>query len=400
MPRLSVALLLTLLLAAPPHAPAALGRIDIPVAVDGGAVITVETTWPENRAARALVVVVVGTGGTADPYLNPELHMATYDPDHRGGLTAKLLAAGYAVAYFGQRGYAPLRSCISGNSARERAAAFVTRCLDPKVRAGVDFAAITADTGRVFAALARHPRTRHLAQIAMPYSEGMHHVSAAVGQHAMRLAGIVSVGGPVGSLGNIVPYQVQYEYFVNIATDGFARCPNRELTAEQLFRCAGKWQSPFLLSKMNELMGWPTLTRELLLLRREALRAHWRAAAAQFASLPPDASIGASFEGHYIPSAWNARFPYQQMSAAVGSLEQLGDFDGRVTYLFGTRDHLVPLPAPGPCPARADGSARTRCSIRLIADVGHGLEDESELPPEAVLDEMVRAVDEVADAAA
>ena len=71
---------------------------------------------------------------------------------------------------------------------------------------------------------------------------------------------------------------------------------------------------------MNELMGWPTLTREQLPLRREALRAHWRAAAAQFASLSPDASIGASFEGHYIPSAWNARFPYQQMSASVGSI--------------------------------------------------------------------------------
>jgi len=400
MSRPLITLLLAASLAVPFRTAAAPRRLDIPVTVDGGAVITVETAWPEKRPARALVVVVAGTGGTADPYLNPELHKPAYDPDHRGGLTGKLLAAGYAVAYFGQRGYAPLRSCISGNSARERAAAFVTHCLDPKVRAGVDFAAITADTGRVFAALARHPRTRHLAQIAMPYSEGMHHVSAAVGQHAIWLAGIVSVGGPVEALGSIVPYQVQYEYFVNIATDGFAHCPNRELTAEQLFGCAGKWQSPFLLSKMNELMGAPTLTRQQLLLRREVLRAHWRAAAAQFASLSPDASIGGSFEGHYIPSAWNARFPYQQMSAAVGSLELLGAFDGRVTYLFGTRDHLVPLPAPGPCPARPDGSARTRCSIRLIADVGHGLEDESELPPDAVLDEMVRAVDEVADAAA
>lgn len=395
--RLSAALLLLLL--PPPHAFAAPERIDIPVSVDGGAVITVETAWPENRAARALVVVVAGTGGTADPYLNPELHMTTYDPDHRGGLTAKLLAAGYAVAYFGQRGYAPLRSCISGRTARERAAAFVAHCLDPKVRAGVDLAAITADTGRVFAALARHPRTRHLAQIAMPYSEGMHHVSAAVGQHTMRPAGIVSVGGPVASLGSIVPYQVQYDYFIDIATAGFARCPHRELTAEQLFRCAGRWQSPALLAKMNELMGAPTLAREQLPLRRELLRMHWRAAAAQFASLSPDASIGASFEGHFIPSAWNARFPYQQMSAEVGSLDQLGAFDGRVIYLFGTRDHLIPLPAPGPCPARADGSARTGCSIRLIADVGHGLEDESELPPNAVLDAMVRAVDEVADGA-
>jgi hypothetical protein len=49
--KLSAALLLTLFLAMPPHALAAPGRIDIPVTVDGGAVITVETAWPENRAS-------------------------------------------------------------------------------------------------------------------------------------------------------------------------------------------------------------------------------------------------------------------------------------------------------------------------------------------------------------
>ncbi len=38
------------------------------------------------------------------------------------------------------------------------------------------------------------------------------------------------------------------------------------------------------------------------------------------------------------------------MTRSVGSLEQLGAFDGRVTYLFGIRDHLIPLPAPGALP--------------------------------------------------
>ena len=397
MPRLFPALLFTVLLGSAAPTLAA-ERLDIPVAVDSGAIITVETAWPA-QAARALVVVVPGTGGVSDPYLNPELHQANYDPDHRGGLTSRLLAAGYAVAYFGQRGYAPLRSCISGSSASERAAAFVAHCLDPKVRAGVDLPTITADTGRVFTALAQHPRTRGLRQIALPYSEGMHHVSAAIGQHAMRPAAIVAVGGPIGSLGAIVPYQLRYEYFANIAGAAFARCPDRALTAEQLFRCAGKWTSPDLLSKMNELMAAPTLTRQQLPLRRETMRAHYRAVSAQFAALAPDAPIGASFEGHFMPVAWSARFPYQQMSAAVSTLDQLGAFDGPVVYLFGTRDHLIPLPTPGACPRRSNGSLPVRCSIRLIDEVGHGLEGDSGLPPGAVLDELVRTVDEVAAAA-
>jgi len=397
MPRLFLALFLIALAASMPAA-AAPARIDIPVSVDGGAVITVETAWPEGARARALVVVVPGTGGLSDPYLNAELRERVYDPDRRGGLTGKLLAAGYAVAYFSQRGYAPLRSCVEGDSPTQRAAALAARCPDPRVRAGVDFVTITADTGRVFAALARHPRTRGLAQIALAYSEGMHHVSAAVGQHAMRPIGIVAVGGPLASLARIVPYQLQYEYFANVASEGFARCPHRDLTAEELFRCAGKWHSPALLAKMSEFMGAPTLRRQLLPLRREATQAYFRAQAAFYASQSAQATIAGNFEGHTIPVAWNGRFQYQQMTAAVGSLDQLGDFDGRVVYLFGMRDHLVPLPAPGACPARPDGSARTTCRVQVIEDVGHGLEDERGFPPDAVLDALLRAVDEVAQA--
>lgn len=371
-------------------------RVDIPVALGDGVTTVVETAWPAAGAPRALVIVVPGTGGLSDPYLNAELRKPVYDPDSRGGMTAKLLAAGYAVAYYNHRGYAPLRTCIRGDTLADRAASFVHRCVDPTVRAWVTLSSITADTARVFGALERHPRTKGLPQVALAFSEGMHHVSTLVGKGNIHPLGIVSVGGPHIPFADAVRYQTTYEYFVKIAQEAFKHCPENELTVDRIFSCAPASTSPDRLSKMRELAGGNVLARNFLPLRRELFLFQYRAAPAYFKSLPPNTTMAGSFEGVLMPVAWNAHFPEEQMAATRSSVDQLGAFGGRIVYLFGALDYLSPLPASGSCRSPVSGaSPPPDCTFRLVAGVGHGLEDANGFVPATILDDLVRTVDEV-----
>jgi hypothetical protein len=364
------------------------------VALDHGARITIELVLPEGRQPKGLVVVVPGSGGVADPYLDAELKRPAYDPDSRGGMTAKLLAAGYAAAYYGQRGYALPRTCISGASTPARAASFVLHCVDPAVRARVSLSSITADTGRVFAALAEHPRTRELRQIALPFSEGMHHVSVLAGQGAIHPAAIVAIGGPQVSVAHVVKYQSSYEHYVEIARKAFARCPGQQLAVDGVFRCAGSPSTPFHLAKMRELASGEVLARDLLPLIRQSFLERYRLGLSP-PHLPENATMSAVYLGHPIPVAWNARYAQEQQTASKSTLEQLGSFDGRVRYLFGALDYYMPLPASGPCRAGSgEPAVPTDCRFRVLDGVGHGLEDESGFVPGAVLDEVIRAIDE------
>ena len=370
-------------------------RIEIPVTLDQGAQTTIELVLPEGRQPKALVVVVPGSGGVADPYLDAELKRPTYDPDSRGGMTAKLLAAGYAAAYYGQRGYALPRTCVRGDSTPARAASFVQHCVDPAVRARVSLSTITADTGRVFAALVEHPRTRGLRQIALPFSEGMHHVSALVGQGAIHPAAIVAIGGPPVSIARVVRYQSSYEYYVEIAGKAFARCLDRQLAVDSVVRCAGSPGTPLHLAKMRELAGGDVLARALLPLRRQLFLDHFRLGMSHAQRLPENATMSAIYLGHPIPVAWNARYAQEQQTASKSTLEQLGSFGGKVIYLFGALDYYMPLPASGPCRSVGGAAALAAdCSFKILDGVGHGLEDDSGFAPGAMLDEVVRTIDE------
>lgn len=382
--------------AAPPPA----SRIDIPVELGQGAYTTVEIAWPTNLVPRALVVVVPNSGGLADPYLNPELKRVAYDPDSRGGLTAKLLTAGYAVAYYGQRGYALPRTCIRGDTPAARAASFVQHCVDYRLRAGVSLSSITADTGRVFTALREHPRTGKLPQIALPFSEGMHHVSVLAGQGAIQPAGIVSIGGPQVPVSHVAWYQTSREHFAALARKAFARCPDKQLTVEKILSCAGSPGTPPQLDKMREFAGGEVLSRDFLPLRQQMFRDIYRLGLHDKV-LPENAILSASFEGHPMPVGWNLRYAQEQQNANKSTVEQLGRYTGKVIYLFGAQDYFFPLPAPGPC--RVEGaktSTPSDCSFRLVDGVGHGLEDASGFSPDAVLDEVVRALDEAGASAA
>lgn len=369
------------------------------VPLGSGVAVQVELVLPTNRVPRALVIVVPGSGGLSDPFSETEMKQSDYDAEHRGGLTAALVEAGFAAAYYSQRGYAPLRDCIRGADFNARAASFAARCVDGRIRAQVSLSTITDDTAKVFSALRQFPRIGGLDQIALAYSEGMHHVSSLVAQGAIVPIGIVGVGGPHISLADTWAYQIRHDFYFNLADKAARRCPATQMTASEILTCAGVIATPTLLAGMNEAIAgnFPLRiqieTRRLLfgqLLQNEV------AGAKRLSQLAPSATMVGAFGGVPLAVAYNAAYAAQAYGAHTASLDWLASFPGKAIYLFGARDHLVPLPAPGPCrPGRPAKSGQGSCEFRIISDLAHGLEDETGMPSAHSLDRLVQALNEV-----
>lgn len=356
--------------------------------VDAGIDIPIELYWP-GQTARALVIVAPNSGGLADPYFDPELRQARYRPDHRGGLVAALGSQGYAVAFFSLRGFALLRDCARGDQFAERAAYFAAHCVNSQVRATSSLATTTADTAAVFQTLALWPQTRHLPQIALAFSEGMHHVTLLAGQGRIAPVGIVGVGGPTAALADLWRYQMQRDYYFQLAQRAFQRCPEAELETDRLFDCAQVPVSAATRAGMQEFVGAHTVSPDTLAARHQLMQTLYQQVQAHYAGDVSHEVMAGAFGGVPLPAAWSGLYYAQVFQARTSTVAQLGGYRGRTIYLLGERDYLQP-PAGGEC------GVGLSCSVRTVRGVGHGLEDDSGFPTAAAMRAIIDAVNAVA----
>lgn len=385
--------LLTLLVCAAmmPAIAAAPSYRQVLATVEAGIDIPVDLYWPAT-APRALVIVAPNSGGLADPYFDPELQQAIYRPDHRGGLVEALTGQDYAVAFFSLRGFAALRDCAHGDQFAARAADFVTHCVNSQLRSTANLATTTADTEAVFHALSGLPLTKKLPQVALAYSEGMHHVTLLAGQGRITPAGIVGVGGPTAPLSALWAYQMQRDFYFQLTQQAFERCRQATLDLDRVFSCAQVPPSAATRAGLQEFIGASAVSPATLAARRQYVQALYQQALAHYAGNVSDEVMPGAFGGVPMPAAWSASYYAQVFQTRASSVAQLHGYGGKTIYLFGQLDYLQP-------PDQHECDHAKRCSTRTVAGVGHGLEDESGLPPAHAMQAIVDAVNTVAAAA-
>jgi hypothetical protein len=371
----------------------------IDVAVADKIAIPVEVAMPKLSTPRALVVVLPGTLGYADPYIEAEMHKTTYNADSRGGLTDSLVGAGYAVAFYSQRGHKLPRDCVRGKNLAERASNFVKECIDQKVSASVTLTVVTDDTAAVFAALSAHPRVGSLAQLVLTTSEGIHHASLLAGRGRIKPLGIVSVGGPLESLGYTAWYQGGNRYYLKLTELAFEKCNRATLSTQEIVSCAGAVRPEGLVAKLDRVFGGSVVQRGELAARWEYWNVAYTNTVNLFLSLPEGAITTGYFAGGYeIPIAGASRYYAQMYGYKSSSVEHLKSFKGKVVYLFGEAETQVALPLSPKCIDRESNAVATfACRTEILPGLAHGLQDGTWLPTKTALERIVNALNEVGE---
>jgi hypothetical protein len=344
---------------------------------------------------RALIVVVPGTDGISDPALIAELKQSEYRPDSRGGLTDLFLRANYAVAFYSQRGLAPPKSCISGNSYEQRLQAYADKCVDVSVRAQVSLRTVTSDTQKVFSALTKHPRLEQMPQIALGLSEGLYHIAQLVKEKAIQPRSIVAVGGPLEALSDAFDYQSNRKYYFHLIAAAFAECKTNNMRVEQVFLCGKTKPTPEKVNIIKELFDGDSTTINNLAARKTLFENAVKQDIQANLQLPANAITTQSVDGRIL-GIWSARRNTEVSLATESASEKMSSFGGGLIFIFGAEDHRVRVPKAGQCRTKLGAQSSTApCEIIVLEGIGHGLEDASGFPTKPALDKLLAAVDSV-----
>ncbi|MQA22715.1 hypothetical protein [Rugamonas rivuli] len=362
--------------------------------LDTGINTTVEVYFPISGKPKALVIAVPGTGGLSDPYFDRELGQSAFMPDSRGGTTAALVNAGYGVAFYSQRGFRQLRTCVAGDTAFERAVSYVEHCIDEPVRAGVTLATITNDTETIFRALSRHPATSTFEQIALAWSEGSYHAATLIGASRIDTRKMVTIGGPVESMSATFEYQLTRQYYFDLADAAFQKCNQTSLTMFELFRCGQVQITQQKHAWAREMADGDVLVRENIPQRKIYFSNFYLDLQKQFASFPRDTAMNGTFRGINIQRAWAAAYYDQVFSSKTKMLENIGKSHGAIGLIYGAADNLVRLPNDHVC-SNAKAAGVEYCAFLILPKLGHGLEDGNEKVSSIALDAVVKTIDSI-----
>jgi pimeloyl-ACP methyl ester carboxylesterase len=373
----------------------ALDKFELTVSVENEITIQVEVFMPNGGKPRALVVTVPGTDGMGDPYLLRELAQSEYNPDRRGGLTDALLARNYAVAFFSQRGYAAAKSCVAGKNYEQRLQSYADKCVNVGIRAQVSLHTITSDTQKVFSALAKHPRLTQHPQIALALSEGFYHVAQLVKEKTLRPSAIVSVGGPLESLADVLEYQDNRKYYLQKIEAAFSNCKATTMQVEELFKCTKILRSVEKSNALREIFGGDSISINDLAAKKTFFENVTKNYFEAYSKLPKNAILSRSTDGRIL-GIWSARFYSDFFAETQPVAEKLFDFNGGLALLYGAEDHRVLVPKAGQCATsiRAKNS-KSICEVIVLPGLGHGLEDETGDQPKSALKALVAAIENV-----
>ncbi len=332
----------------------------------------------------------------SDPYFDSEILRPSYDASHRGGLTGRLLAAHYAVAYFSQRGHRILSECLAPSTPRfERPALYVSNCVDEQTRSKVDLETITSDTTTILEMTSAEARARHIPLVVLAYSLGMHNVASAVGAHPrLGVSGIVSVGGAFRSVAETADYQLTQKAFLGSMEVAFERCKSASLTVDDALQCAGKPTTKEWVIGVRNAMEVDKFSIHDVQVKRELWQQRYEGFRQLSLDAPESGSIDGNFEGVGMPRNWSAKYFPQIFRSHVGSPALLAGFPGHVVYMFGEYDQLVQIPTLAAFESETQ-ARKLDAQLEIVPRVNYILADGSGFPSDKALNMIVDALNQV-----
>jgi hypothetical protein len=368
---------------------------ELNIEVENNITVAVDLFFPNNlRIAKALVIVSPGSDGTGDVYFDAEFKEKKYSSEYRGGLVKLFTDAGYAVAFFWQRGLIRNNQCINGQDYETRVKSYIENCYIKSIRGKTDLQATTLDTEKVYAYLAKHKFLKNTPLIALAISEGSHHISRLVELNKISPIGIVFVGGMYDSLKSTFLRQFRQDFYFE-KIENFFKKTNKDSASLSDIAQYGNINTRFERSispqwGLRITMGDVWINQDILELRRTGFREASEAMLDKFVKNFVDGSVGRTFNQYENTYYNSAKYWQQALTSEKNVIDQLAHYDKKVIYLYGSYDTLVRIPKQNECFIKT-----VKCKVEIINGVGHSLEDESGFPPEKSLTAILMAVNEV-----
>lgn len=353
--------------------------------------IRVNIGYPAKHSPKAMVIFLPGTDGVAALDVEQALSVESAGRSING-LGEQLIAAGYAVAYFNQRGIVDFKDCLTGESTAARADSFFSRCYKEETRAGVNMRNVRGDTLKVLRRIRQLPGMHGRKVILLSFSEGGFHAAKLIGAGLLKADGIVAIGVP-----SLSPHDTN----IMQATRGFFFQRMRAVVALQPDGRLAKARIGELFPLLDE-QGKQEL-RDLFpgeFIDASAIADAWRVQLDDYAvysqewsAARPDRHMSGTMAGRAVGAVVGVQWELDNVAEREDVCTQLAHFVGRVAFLYGEHDTRAGPEELKHCDAV--NAVRPRFTIDVIPGAGHGLIDSPLVDRDAVFSAILQRVDQV-----
>jgi pimeloyl-ACP methyl ester carboxylesterase len=367
------------------------------VEVDAEVFVALDLYVPSNQKIKALVAFTPGTGGLGDLYMDGEFRRGGHDGDHKGGFVEALTQQGYAVALHWHRGLLRVEDCVKGNTLEEKRKSYAFGCYLPEIRKNVDLLALTSDTASVYEYLAKKDDVKDLPVISVGLSQGSFHLSKLIALGQIKPKGLIYIGGLFDSYRAVYEYQLGFQYYFDKIDLTFEKTQKDIVSArdvcEQANLSVEVYEPVPIMNKLITSMGNVTVTKADFEERKITLRNNSEEYVKKLLESNPENLTGSTSGGYReytLPNFGSNGYERQTVVDNVAMYDYLKNFSGDVHYIYGEHETLLKVPAASHCKELIP-----TCSLKIIDDVSHALEDQTGLPPQRSLNAVLDAVNSI-----
>ena len=197
-------------------------------------------------------------------------------------------------------------------------------------------------------------------------------MSALIQSGKINPAGVVSAGGPTGSMAALAVFQLKRHFYIQAIEKAYAVCHEDDMSSERIVACGGIKGPVDHRDALREFAGGDRFLYKDLPQRRQLFDDVYRLLLARFTGPTVEPTIDGRFAGQLIPIAWSGKYYTELITSSDSTLKMLEHYKRKVIYLFGQHDHLIPMHSTYG-QEYPEVIAKNR-SIVMIPNVGHGLE--------------------------
>lgn len=347
----------------------------------------------KNTNLKGLVILIPGSESIGEPAITETLKMNKGSVREISDLAKAINTKGFAYAYFNTRGVYPLPSCINEQREQNRLQALVKKCWNRRIRAKLDWTNIESDLEKIITTLKTKKEFKQKKLVLLSRSEGGMHISRLIRMQKINPDGLVNLGVPTVS-----PYknsQLQLTlntYLMRIET--YMRNHQMALFNRDMLNDVFKDLLSSHQNALLEIIGRDGINQERLQQQIKSAILHFDLQVQHLSEIDRSSILSGSLFNQKIGVMGSKGWAIDALMDKVDYADSLKNYLGKRFNFYGEFDYQVGFNYQTACGEVFDIS---HCSLEIIPDVGHSLEEANGKLNKNTIEKIIIAISKAAE---
>lgn len=355
-------------------------------------IIFADLHLPNTRRPKALIVMVPGTAGLADPFFTGSIKSSKYSPNYKGGLTQALTSIHMVLLSYNQRGYRRLNNCIHGSNEYAREQSFSENCISKNLRKYVGLKTITEDTLSVLLEAQKISKKMGVPLIVLSFSEGTYHISTLLKMKNIAIDGLIGIGSPITTLAETFEQQLRKKYIFEILENALESCNlNGIISVNKIFDCNTKKISVNTKEQIRIILGTEPFETSEITKKKDSVNKIADDILKYYLDLQSPHPITGWLGDRELAENWSSVYFSEIFQDQTNIYHSLSFANLPIHLIYGELDTQVQLPSQF-IPRPRVGHIENRIEIKIVDGLDHYLSQDDVQISKSGLEQICQSI--------